>query len=138
MSELPPVDSRLDLGLGLSLLSAADGVVELRLDPTELAVVDEGEGAYLHGGALATCVDTAAWYAAESAAPGDDVEWVIAGLSFEGLRLARPEPHIVRARCVRAGRTRAVVDVEIAPESDPESPRVIGRASLGRTRGIGS
>jgi uncharacterized protein (TIGR00369 family) len=137
VSELPEADSRLDRGIGLSLLRAEDGEVEMRLEPGELAVVEEGDGAYLHGGALATCVDTAAWYAAESAAPSDGAEWVVAGLSFEGLRLARPEPHLVRARCVRAGRTRAVVDVEIAAESDPERPRAIGRATLGRTPAAG-
>ena len=128
---LPEVASKLDQAIGLTLRSADEGVVTLRLEPGELAVVTEENVQYLHGGALATCIDTAAWYAAESAAPGD-ADWVVSGLHFEALRLARDEPHLVTARCVRAGRTRAVVDVEIAPESDPERLLTIGRVSLAR------
>lgn len=130
------MDSKLDQAIGLSLSGAEDGVVTLRLDPGETAVVVEREEAYLHGGALASCIDTAAWYAAESAAPSAPQkgrgDWLVSGLSFEGLRLARPEPHTVTARCLRAGRTRAVVDVEIAPESDPDRLVTVGRVSLAR------
>ena len=61
---LPEVASKLDGAVGLTLESADDGAVTLRLEPGELAVVTEGELVYLHGGALATCIDTAAWYAA--------------------------------------------------------------------------
>ena len=128
---LPEVASKLDQAIGLTLKSADDGAVTLRLEPGELAVVTEENVQYLHGGVLATCIDTAAWYAAESAAPGD-ADWVVSGLHFEALRLARDEPHLVTARCVRAGRTRAVVDVEIAAESDQERLLTIGRVSLAR------
>lgn len=134
--DLPPVEWKLDQAIGLSLVGAENGVVSLRLDPGETAIVGESDEAYLHGGALASCVDTAAWYAAESAAPSAPAEgrgdWVVSGLSFEGLRLARPEPHAVTARCVRAGRTRAVVDVEIASEADPDRLVTVGRVSLAR------
>ena len=125
--ELPPVASKLDGALGLTLEGAEDGVANLRLDPGEVAVVEEDKREYLHGGTLATCIDTAAWYAAASASPGD---WLVTGLQLEALRLARPEPHSVIARCVRAGRTRAVVDVEIASDSDPERVVTVGRVSL--------
>lgn len=128
---LPEIASRLDEAIGLSLVEASEGAVTLRLLPGELAVVTEADLSYLHGGALATCIDTAAWYAAESAAPGE-ADWVVSGLSFEALRLAREEPHLVSARCLRAGRTRAVVDVEIAPESDPGRLLTVGRVSLAR------
>jgi acyl-coenzyme A thioesterase PaaI-like protein len=131
VADLPPVASKLDEAIGLTLASAEDGLVTLRLDPREIAVVEEDELTYLHGGALATCIDTAAWYAAESAAPGEG-EWVVSGLSFEGLRLAGPEPHSVSARCIRAGRTRAVVDVEIAAVAKPDRILTIGRVSLMR------
>jgi acyl-coenzyme A thioesterase PaaI-like protein len=127
--ELPRVASKLDGAFELTLESAEDGVVTLRLGPGELAVVEENEREYLHGGALATCVDTAAWYAATSASPGD---WLVVSLQFEALRMARPEPHRVVGRCIRAGRTRAVVDVEIAPVDDPERIVTVGRASLAR------
>ena len=125
--ELPPVASKLDGALGLTLEGAEDGVANLRLDPGEVAVVEEDKREYLHGGTLATCIDTAAWYAAASASPGD---WLVTGLQLEALRLARSEPHSVIARCVRAGRTRAVVDVEIASDSDPERVVTVGRVSL--------
>jgi uncharacterized protein (TIGR00369 family) len=127
--ELPPVASKLDGALGLTLESAEDGVVTLRLEPGEVGVVEEDERTYLHGGTLATCVDTAAWYAAASASEGD---WLVTGLQLEALRLARSEAHRVIARCVRAGRTRAVVDVEIASDVDPERIVAVGRASLAR------
>jgi uncharacterized protein (TIGR00369 family) len=130
--ELPRIASKLDGAVGLTLEGAEDGIATLRLDPGELALVEEDEREYLHGGALATCVDTAAWYAAVSASPGD---WVVAGVQLEALRLARSEPHRVVARCIRAGRTRAVVDVEIASELDPERVVTVGRASLTRVPG---
>jgi uncharacterized protein (TIGR00369 family) len=127
--ELPPVASKLDGEIGLTLESADDGVVTLRLEPGELAVVEEEEREYLHGGALATCIDTAAWYAAASALSAD---WIVAGLQLDALRLARREPHRVLARCLRAGRTLAVVDVEIASERDPARIVAVGRVSLAR------
>ena len=126
--ELPPVASKLDGALGLTLEGAEDGVANLRLDPGEAAVVEEDERTYLHGGTLATCIDTAAWYAAASASSSED--WLVTGLQLEALRLARPEPHSVIARCIRAGRTRAVVDVEIASDTDPGRVVAVGRVSL--------
>lgn len=128
---LPDVASKLDEAIGLSLVSADEGSVVLRLDPGAVAVVTEADLTYLHGGALATCIDTAAWYAAESEAPGD-ADWVVSGLHLEAMRLARDEPHRVTARCLRAGRTRAVVDVEIASEAEPEKALTVGRVSLAR------
>jgi len=127
--DLPRVASKLDGALELTLESAADGVATMRLGPGELAVVEEDDREYLHGGALATCVDTAAWYAATSASDGD---WLVVSLQFEALRMAGAEPHRVVARCIRAGRTRAVVDVEISPEADPERKVTVGRVSLAR------
>jgi acyl-coenzyme A thioesterase PaaI-like protein len=125
------VASKLDGALGLTLESAEEGTATLRLDPGQLAVVEEEEREYLHGGALATCIDTAAWYAAASASPAD---WLVTSLQLEALRLARPEPHQVVARCIRAGGTRAVVDVAISPEADPERVVSVGRVSLIRPR----
>jgi uncharacterized protein (TIGR00369 family) len=127
--DLPQVASKLDGAIGLTLESAEDGVVTLRLEPGAVGVVEEDERTYLHGGTLATCVDTAAWYAAASASEGD---WLVTGLQLEALRLARSEAHRVIARCVRAGRTRAVVDVEIASDVDRERVVAVGRASLAR------
>jgi acyl-coenzyme A thioesterase PaaI-like protein len=128
--DLPPVAPKLDGALGLTLDSASDGIATLRLDPGDVGVVVEDEREYLHGGTLATCVDTAAWYAAASASPGD---WLVTSLQLDALRLARREPHRVTARCIRAGRTRAVVDVAIASEAEPERVVGVGRVNLART-----
>ena len=130
--ELPAVASKLDGALGLTLESAEDGVATLHLDPADLGVVDEEEREYLHGGVLATCIDTAAWYAASSESPAD---WIVATLQLDALRLARREPHRVVARCVRVGRTRAVVDVEIASQPEPDRVVTVGRVSLARPPG---
>jgi uncharacterized protein (TIGR00369 family) len=126
--DLPAVASKLDESLGLTLVGTENEVATLRLEPREVGVVEEDERSYLHGGTLATCVDTAAWYAAASASQSED--WLVVGLQLEALRLARHEPHLVTARCIRAGRTRAVVDVEIASEPDPSRIVAVGRASL--------
>jgi uncharacterized protein (TIGR00369 family) len=125
---VPEIVSPLDDALELRLDDAADGVATLTLAPGRLAVVPDA-APFLHGGALATCVDTASWYAASSASPGD---WVVSSLQLDFLRLARDEPHRVVARCRRAGRRSAVVDVEIAPHGDAERVVALGRATLAR------
>ena len=56
----------------------------LRLEPPALAVGSE-EPEYLHGGVLATCVDTAAWYSVVYEREGD---WVMVDLRCDFLRLA--------------------------------------------------
>jgi acyl-coenzyme A thioesterase PaaI-like protein len=48
------------------------------------------------------------------------------------LRMAVREPHRVEGRCVRAGRTLAVADVQIAPWDRPERAVALGRAQLAR------
>jgi uncharacterized protein (TIGR00369 family) len=129
VSSLPPVASRLDHALGLTLEGAKDGVATLTLVPGSVAVVEDERADFLHGGALATCVDTASWYAAASASQG---EWVVSSLQLDALRLASPEPHRVTARCLRAGKTLAVADVEIAPVRDESHIVAVGRATLVR------
>jgi uncharacterized protein (TIGR00369 family) len=126
-SGFDPSEVRLDAGLGLRLERADETGAVLRFDPTSLASVD-ADIVYLHGGALATCVDSAAWYAVDAARP--DADWLVTDLRLDFLRLARVEPHVVRATVQRAGRTLAVVDVEIAPESEPGLPVALGRVSL--------
>jgi uncharacterized protein (TIGR00369 family) len=121
--------SPLDDGLGLTLESVADGVAELRLDPAPLAVFDYEGTQFLHGGALATCVDTAAWYAADSASRG---AWLVSSLAIDCLRPALAAPHHVRATCRKAGRTLARVDVEIAA-TDTERVVALGRVTLARS-----
>jgi uncharacterized protein (TIGR00369 family) len=122
----PTIASPLDGGLGHVLIEAGEGVATLRLSPTPLSIGSE-EPAYLHGGTLCTCIDTAAWYAACSASEGD---WVVSGLSADFLRPAGVVDHRIIARCRRAGRTLAVVDVEITPWDEPDRVVALGRATL--------
>jgi uncharacterized protein (TIGR00369 family) len=121
----------LDAALGLTLHGFGDGAAVLRLDPPSLAAVGDTANPpeYLHGGALATCVDTAAWYAVVWDREGD---WVMADLRCDFLRMAAREPHRVEARCLRAGRTLALADVRIAPWDQPERLVAVGRAQLAR------
>jgi uncharacterized protein (TIGR00369 family) len=132
MTDLPPTASPLDEALGLVLEHAEGGVATLRLEPGPLVLFEEDGSTYLHGGALATCVDTAAWYAVASAAGG---AWVVSSLSVDFVRLAGPGGYRVVGRCRRAGRTLAVADVEIATASDPDRLVALGRATLARLSG---
>jgi acyl-coenzyme A thioesterase PaaI-like protein len=57
---------------------------------------------------------------------------VAVDLRCDFLRLAAPQPHRVRARCLRSGRTLAVADVEITPWDEPERLVAVGRAQFAR------
>lgn len=122
--------SPLDDSLGLTVVSAEGGAAVLRLDPAVTAVAEAEGVEFLHGGALATCVDTASWYAVESVSPGG---WVVSSLALDFLRLARPEPHVVTATCRKSGRSLAVVDVEIASDGEAGRTVALGRATLARS-----
>jgi uncharacterized protein (TIGR00369 family) len=120
----------LDAALGLTR-GADDGEwAVLHLRPTPLTVGATEPVAYLHGGALAACVDTAAW---EAVVKDHDGAWVVADMRLDFVRLARDEEHLVRARVRRAGRRQAVADVEIASASAPDRLVALGRATLTRT-----
>jgi len=122
---------RLDTAIGLTREEAADGRAVFRLEPSTTAVVD-GEVPFVHGGALATCVDTVAW-AAVASSHGED--WLVVDLRVDFLRLAGPRAHRVTATVRRAGRRLAVADVEIAPWDEPERPVALGRVTLARSTG---
>ena len=121
----------LDAALGLALHGFEDGAAVLRLEPPAARRRGE-EPEYLHGGALATCVDTAAWYAVVN---GREGEWVMVDMRCDFVRMAAREPHRVEARCLRAGRMLALVDVRIAPWDRPDRAVASGgrnsRASTG-------
>ena len=126
MSDLltdPP--SPLDAAIGLVAVELLADAAVLRLDPTGAAVGGETPRPFLHGGTLATCVDTAGWYALEHASPGS---CIAVDLRCDFLRLAAPVPHRVVARCVNAGRTLGTADIEISAWDDPERLVAIGRA----------
>jgi uncharacterized protein (TIGR00369 family) len=119
----------LDAALGLTREPDEGDAAVLRLDPSELAVGASEPVTYLHGGALATCVDTAAW---EAVVRISDDSWVVADLRIDFLRLARNEPHRVRATARKVGRAQAVADVEISAWDDPSRLVALGRALLAK------
>ena len=119
----------LDAAIGLVAVELLPDAVVLRLDPSATALVDEGTGTFIHGGALATCVDTAGWYAVTHASPG---AWIAVDLRCDFLRFGESAPYRVVGRCLRAGRTLAVADVEIAPWDDPGRLIAVGRAQFAR------
>ncbi len=119
----------LDAALGLTRAADEGNRVVLRLDPSDLAVGATDPVTYLHGGALATCVDTAAW---EAVVKDSAENWVVADLRIDFLRLARAEPHRVSAVARRVGRSQAVADVEIASWDDPGRVVALGRVALTR------
>ena len=125
----PP--SPLDAAIGLVAVELLDDAVVLRLDPSPIALGDSVPRPFLHGGTLATCVDTAGWYALEHSSPGG---WIAVDLRCDFLRLAAPEAHRVVARTLHAGRTLGTADVEITPWDDPERLIAVGRARYIRPR----
>jgi len=131
--ERTPVGSSaalLDQILGLTRAADEGEWIVLRLDPSEIAVGATEPVTYLHGGALATCVDTAAW---EAMSRDHGTSWVVADLRLDFVRLARPEAHKVRCRARKVGRRQAVADVEIAAWEDPDRLVALGRVLLTRT-----
>ena len=127
---LAAAPSPLDAAIGLRIVELHDDRVVLRLEPSPAALGGETPRPFLHGGALATCVDTAGWAAVHHRSPG---AWLATDLRCDFLRLAAPAPHRVTARCLMAGRTLGVADVEIAPWDEPGRPVAVGRIQLLRT-----
>ena len=119
----------LDVAIGLTRLADDGDWVVLRWDPTDVAVGAKDPVEYLHGGALATCVDSASW---EAVVRDDDDSWVAADLRIDFVRLAKAEPHRVRAKARKVGRRQAVVDVEIAAWDDPSRIVTLGRVQLSK------
>ena len=119
----------LDAALGLSRAPDDGGAAVLRLDPSELAVGATDPVTYLHGGALATCVDTAAW---EAIVLVSNDSWVVADMRIDFVKLARNETHRVRATARKIGRAQAVADVEISAWDDPSRLVALGRVLLAK------
>ena len=95
----------------------------------ETALGGEDPRPFLHGGALATCVDTAGWYAVEHASP---TGWLAIDLRADFIRLAAPVPHRIVGRCLAAGRSLGVADVEISAWEEPDRLVAVGRARYAR------
>lgn len=123
----PP--SPLDAAIGLVAVELTSESAILRLDPPALALGGDEPRPFLHGGTLATCVDTAGWYAVTNASEG---AWIAVDLRCDFLRLADPVAHRVVGRCLVAGRTLATADVEITPWDEPTHLTAVGRARFMR------
>ena len=119
----------LDEAIGLTKAEDDGEWTVLRWDPQPVAVGATEPVSYLHGGAIATCVDTASW---EAIVRESDDAWVAADLRVDFVRLARPEPHRVRSIVRKAGRKQAVVDVEIAAWDDRDRVVALGRVLLAK------
>ena len=131
-------DQRTNIGASAAPLDEAIGLTRaddegewtvLRWDPQPVSVGATEPVAYLHGGAIATCVDTASW---EAIVRDSEDSWVAADLRVDFVRLARREPHRVRSIVRKAGRKQAVVDVEIAEWDDTNRVVALGRVLLSR------
>ncbi len=89
--------------MGLTRAPDDGDAAVLRLDPTAIAVGATDPVTYLHGGALATCIDTAAW---EAIVRVSDDSWVVADMRIDFVRLARNEAHrVTRNRAKDRSRT---------------------------------
>lgn len=117
----------LDIAIGLTRHSDDDDWVVLRLDPERVAIGSTEPITYLHGGVIATCIDTASWEAVVRVSEGS---WVVADMRIDFLRLARDEPHRVRATARKVGRSQAIADVEITSWSDGSRMVALGRVLL--------
>jgi uncharacterized protein (TIGR00369 family) len=119
----------LDAALGLTRHSDDGEWVVLQLDPTDLAIGASEPVTYLHGGVIATCVDTASW---EAVVRVSDASWVVADMRIDFMRLARNEAHRIRATARKIGRAQAVADVEITAWDDSSRVVALGRVLLAK------
>jgi uncharacterized protein (TIGR00369 family) len=126
------VGSPLDDALGLSFIGLEDGAVVCRLSPAH-AALGTIEPPTLHGGTLATCVDTACWYAIVQQSGSQD--WVAVDLRIDYLHTAPPDPLRIEATCLRAGRRLATADVRITVSGEPDRPIAVGRGTFARSGG---
>jgi len=100
--------------LGLHMTKAAKGEVVVRMPFREdLLAGDDESGRYIHGGAIASLIDTAADFAV-IAAVGRDVPTI--DLRVDYLRAARGTL-VATARTRKAGRSLAVADVDVTDDA---------------------
>ena len=100
--------------LGLEMVHVAPGevVVQMAFRP-ELLAGDEGSARYVHGGAIASLIDTAGDFAV-IATVGYDVPTIDLRVDF--LRPATGGTLRATARTVKAGRSLALADVQVTDE----------------------
>ncbi len=112
--------------LGLEMVRAAPGEVVIRMPFREdLLAGDDDLGQYVHGGAIASLIDTAGDFAV-IAAVGYDVPTI--DLRVDYLRPATRGTLTATGRAVKAGRSLAVADVEVIGEDG--KPVAVGRGAF--------
>jgi uncharacterized protein (TIGR00369 family) len=109
--------------MGLEVVSASEGEVELRLAWRE----EFGQYAgYLHAGIIAAVLDTACGFAAYSLSG-----WVLASqLSVKYLRPAIADAFIVRGRVIKPGKQQVFAAAELASLGDPQKLLAVGDTLL--------
>lgn len=100
--------------LGLEMIKATPGEVVIRMAfRDDLLAGDGPEGRYVHGGAIASLIDTAGDFAV-IAAVGYDVPTI--DLRVDYLRPVTRGDLLATARTLKAGRSLAVADIEVTGE----------------------
>lgn len=100
--------------LGLEMIKAAPSEVVIRMPFREdLLAGDDPDARYVHGGAIASLIDTAGDFAV-IAAVGYDVPTI--DLRVDYLRPVTRGDLLATARTLKAGRSLAVADVEVTGE----------------------
>ncbi|MGH9842489.1 MAG: PaaI family thioesterase [Blastocatellia bacterium] len=115
MMEMPDLNSSpYQRFLGLTLVRAEDGLVEIRLPFREEFLRADGSD-WLHGGIISALIDIAGDYAVVTKT-GVGVPTI--DLRVDYLRPARRGDLVAIARTLRVGRTISVADVEVRDASD--------------------
>lgn len=97
--------------LGMELVSLEPGQAELKLPFADTLPT---LGDVVHGGAIASLIDTAAAMAAWSGAePPEGAQWGTVGMSLNYLAPARACDVVARASVTRRGRTLSFLAVEV-------------------------
>ena len=98
--------------LGVELVRAEEGLVEIRLPFKEDFLREDGSDWY-HGGIVSALADIAGAYAAVTAAGGGEGSGATIDLRIDWLKPARRGDLLATGRVVKAGRRICVADVEV-------------------------
>jgi uncharacterized protein (TIGR00369 family) len=123
-------DSTFHRAFGLVIVEADRGTVALGWEARPEHLNLQG---LVHGGALATLLDTAMGLAVRTALePGRRHVTIEMGVHY--LRPAHPGPLRASGRCVRAGREIAFAEAEVLDAEDRVLARATGTFSVGHER----
>ncbi len=98
--------------LGIELVRAEEGLVEIRLPFKEDFLREDGSDWY-HGGIVSALADIAGAYAVVTAKGGSESSGATIDLRIDWLKPARKGDLLATGRVVKAGRRICVADVEV-------------------------